>query len=85
MRTIRAAAMVLVTLAAATLLGTSSGLAQNARWCIELPADMGGTDCMYNTYEQCMAARSGIGGFCFRNPLYEERSRPQRRHRRRRN
>jgi tetratricopeptide (TPR) repeat protein len=31
----------------------------------------GGNNCGFNTYEQCMAAISGIGGFCNRSPYAE--------------
>jgi len=30
----------------------------------------GGTNCYFSTYQQCMAALSGNGGYCDRNPMY---------------
>jgi hypothetical protein len=31
------------------------------------------TSCYYQTYEQCMATVSGIGGHCYQNPAYRPR------------
>lgn len=45
--------------------------AQNYPWCAEYGTDMGGSrNCGFSTYEQCMAALSGNGGFCNRNSQY---------------
>jgi hypothetical protein len=39
----------------------------------------GGRNCGFDTYDQCMAARNGIGGFCERNLFYQgEPERPVR-------
>jgi hypothetical protein len=41
-------------------------------WCAEYgtKGDGGGTNCYFATYQQCMAAISGNGGFCRRNLFY---------------
>jgi hypothetical protein len=33
---------------------------------------MGARNCGFSTWEQCQANVSGIGGFCDRNPYYQE-------------
>ena len=30
-----------------------------------------GSNCYFSTWEQCRAAASGSGGYCYRNPWYE--------------
>jgi len=55
--------------------GSSAATAQKVDpypWCAEYgtgSAD-GGTNCYFMTYEQCMAALSGNGGFCRHNLFY---------------
>jgi len=45
--------------------------AQNYPWCAYYSGrGGGGTNCGFTTYEQCMAALSGMGGFCDRNTQY---------------
>jgi Protein of unknown function (DUF3551) len=45
--------------------------AQNYPWCADYGGKMGGSsNCGFSTYEQCMAALSGNGGFCNRNTQY---------------
>jgi hypothetical protein len=45
--------------------------AQNYPWCAYYGEDMGGSsNCGFATFEQCMAALSGNGGFCNRNTQY---------------
>ena len=50
----------------------SGAQAQNYPWCaVYGGADTGGgTNCGFVTFEQCMATRSGMGGFCERNTQY---------------
>jgi len=44
---------------------------QNYPWCADYGGKMGGSsNCGFSTYEQCMAALSGNGGFCNRNTQY---------------
>jgi hypothetical protein len=46
------------------------------RWCAQYAGgDMGGggTSCFFITWEQCMAAVSGVGGFCEPNQFYDGR------------
>ena len=45
------------------------------RWCAEYSGgDFGGsTSCYFVTREQCMAAVSGVGGFCRINPFFDGR------------
>lgn len=46
--------------------------AQNYPWCAQyaMGEDGGGTNCGFDTYEQCMATLGGMGGFCNRNTQY---------------
>src|SRR5262245_41532140 len=60
-------------LAIATVLGTAilllpqgSANAQAARWCA-VYSNGAGTNCGFNTYRQCRADISGVGGYCRRN------------------
>lgn len=57
-------------LCGAALSGTSAH-AQNYPWCAQYGGKMGGGEnCGFSTYDQCMAALSGNGGFCNRNTQY---------------
>lgn len=57
--------------AAATVLSWAprpSEAAYNRAWCAKY-ADYGGiTSCAFDTYRQCLATLSGIGGSCVENP-----------------
>ena len=47
--------------------------AQNYPWCAYYGgggAGGGGTNCGFSTWNQCMAAISGNGGYCGENPMY---------------
>jgi hypothetical protein len=44
--------------------------AQNYPWCAYYGTP-GGTNCGFTTYQQCMAALSGNGGFCNQNTQYQ--------------
>jgi hypothetical protein len=63
------AALVLGAVLAFAAADANNGLkAQNeAAWCA---ADPDAVSCGYYTYQQCMAAISGIGGYCHRNPKF---------------
>ena len=37
----------------------------------------GGRNCGFDTYEQCLAAKSGIGGFCEQNLFYQNEPAPR--------
>jgi len=54
--------------AAFMLLTLPGGKAGAAAFCAYSGGDVGGEDCSYNTWEQCRATISGLGGFCMRNP-----------------
>lgn len=72
----------LAALATVMLLATAPAQAINEYpWCAYYgSADVGATNCGFSTRAQCMAAISGVGGFCQTNPRYEEprRSKPRR-------
>jgi hypothetical protein len=72
MRTFAMASILLTTLA----LGTDAASA--APWCTEAVKG-GGTNCGFYSFQQCMAAISGNGGFCtqnqFENPYWGGRAR----------
>src|SRR5215510_5448482 len=64
MRTIPIVAIIF----AAFLLSSVEGNA--APWCANYGgARGGGSNCGFHTFEQCLAAKSGNGGFCDRNPF----------------
>jgi hypothetical protein len=48
----------------------SAALAQRrpAPWCAYEGGQVGGWDCAYYTFEQCMATARGLGGQCQPNP-----------------
>jgi hypothetical protein len=39
-------------------------------WCTEYGGRGGATNCYFSTWDQCRAAASGNGGYCYRNPFY---------------
>jgi Protein of unknown function (DUF3551) len=39
-------------------------------WCAQYGGDRGGRNCGFWTYEQCMAALMGNGGYCIANAMY---------------
>ena len=40
-------------------------------WCTDYGGGRGGgTNCYFSTWDQCRAAASGNGGYCYRNPFY---------------
>jgi hypothetical protein len=60
-------------LAAAAIAGgcATPARAQNYPWCLMSSAYEGASVCSYTTYDQCMATRLGIGGFCQSNPQFQ--------------
>lgn len=62
----------------------SAGGRPPAPWCAALGGYIGGFDCGYHTFDQCMATARGLGGYCTPNPaaLYAPRAQPRRRPRR---
>jgi hypothetical protein len=69
-----AAGAVVVVLAVA---GQSSpASATEYKWCAQYGGSgQGGRNCGFNSFSQCMATVSGIGGFCERNQFYGRRGR----------
>ncbi len=59
--------------AVAFVLGTPAA-AKGPPWCAAYRT--GATNCGFNTYEQCLAAISGIGGYCNRNYIDGEPDKP---------
>jgi hypothetical protein len=55
------------------------GAHADGTWCAQYGSP-GGTNCGFYSFEQCQAALSGNGGFCYRNPWVGDSS--QRRSRR---
>ena len=53
-------------IAIAVLVAIAPSSAQSALWCAAYRN--GGNNCGFNSFEQCMATVSGIGGFCNRSP-----------------
>jgi Protein of unknown function (DUF3551) len=53
-------------------------------WCAQYGNGNGGTNCGFYSFAQCEAARSGNGGFCFRNAASSQGSvrQPRARYRR---
>jgi hypothetical protein len=60
-----------LTLITAMTIGTSAQ-AQNYPWCAQYGTGMGGMNCGFVSFAQCMATVSGIGGFCMQNNTYQQ-------------
>ena len=62
----------------------SSAQAQNYPWCAVYGGGRGGggQNCGFSTFEQCMAALSGQGGFCNRNTQFVPPAGPRAHYRR---
>jgi hypothetical protein len=60
---------------AAVIADTSPGEARTFPWCAHYGRGLGGTNCGFVSHQQCMAAVSGNGGFCNRNPAYHRNRR----------
>jgi hypothetical protein len=61
-------------------LGTPAS-AQNYPWCAQYGTGMGGMNCGFVSFAQCMATVRGIGGFCVVNTQYQPPAGPRPRHR----
>jgi Protein of unknown function (DUF3551) len=62
---IRAVVTAAVLVASAMLVPLGSAHGQGGKWCAEYNYGEGGaTNCGFNSYQQCRAAISGIGGSC---------------------
>jgi hypothetical protein len=64
MRTIALVSITLATLSTSTI-----GARAEGSWCANY-GGTGGTNCGFYSSQQCMAAISGNGGFCFQNGFY---------------
>jgi hypothetical protein len=51
-------------------------------WCAQYGGGSGGTNCGFYSFQQCMAAISGNGGFCRQNGFYGYQGYPRTRTRR---
>jgi hypothetical protein len=78
----RALAAVAALLASLLLLGNTARA--DGTWCAQYGNGNGGTNCGFYSFAQCEAARSGNGGFCFRNAASSHGSVKQQRSRYRR-
>jgi len=58
------------TLAFLCLAGPSVSNADGAAWCAHYGFDLGGTNCGFVSYGQCMASLTGNGGYCSPNAQY---------------
>jgi hypothetical protein len=78
----RVLAAVAALLAGLLLLGNTARA--DGTWCAQYGNGHGGTNCGFYSFAQCEAARSGNGGFCFRNQAssYGSVKQPRSRHRR---
>ncbi len=47
-------------------------------WCAQYSTKGGARNCGFNTWEQCRATVSGVGGYCERNPMYRPVIEPRR-------
>jgi Protein of unknown function (DUF3551) len=67
-----------VIIAATILMLASFADAAHAEWCAVYR--VGGTNCGFQTFQQCMATVAGIGGFCngSSSPSVRQSTRPQR-------
>jgi hypothetical protein len=68
MRTIVA---VVAAAAALMLLAPHAGNARDYPWCANYNDKYGARNCGFDTWEQCLATVSGIGGFCNQNPSFQ--------------
>jgi hypothetical protein len=66
----------------AALFLSAVGAHADGTWCAHYGGRSGGTNCGFYSFSQCMAALSGNGGMCQRNPFSAYAADPQRRYRR---
>jgi hypothetical protein len=81
--------LVAITFAALSL--STIGARADGTWCARYGTGFGGANCGFNSFQQCMATLSGIGGFCQPNTFstygsagsaYGSAREPRRRYRR---
>jgi Protein of unknown function (DUF3551) len=76
-RPIAPTALFAMSLFAAAIAGLPArAVAQNYPWCLISSAYDGGENCGFSTFDQCMASRLGIGGFCQINNQYRPAAAP---------
>jgi hypothetical protein len=61
---------VTLAVAFALLVLADTASAQNYPWCAQYGWRDGGRNCGFSTWQQCMAAVSGVGGYCEPNAMY---------------
>jgi hypothetical protein len=61
----------------AGLLLSSIGARADGTWCAHYGSNAG-TNCGFYSFQQCEAARSGNGGFCYQNPFSQSQGRNRR-------
>jgi len=59
---------------------SSLGAHADGTWCAQYSGRGGATNCGFYSFDQCQAARSGNGGFCYQNPFSAYGYAPQRRY-----
>jgi Protein of unknown function (DUF3551) len=74
----------LTALIVAVPLHTGSVHAQNYPWCAQYGGTFGGSNCGFTTLRQCRATVSGVGGYCYQNPMSAQVSQARRRYRQQR-
>jgi hypothetical protein len=57
----------LIALAFTALSLSTLGACAEGTWCARYSIQGGGNNCGFYSFQQCMAAVSGVGGFCQRN------------------
>lgn len=62
--------LVAAALAALPLLSPAPAQARQYRWCAYYSGRNESTNCGFDTYAQCRATISGVGGSCGQNPAY---------------
>jgi len=60
------------------VLGMSPQARADGPWCAHYGGGNGGNNCGFYSFNQCMAALSGNGGYCAQNPFYASRKRSHR-------
>jgi len=75
----KAAVPLVLALAVSAIAWASPAKAQTYPWCAVYGGIDGdnGTNCGFDTLQQCRATISGIGGWCQQNPLYQPREQPR--------
>jgi hypothetical protein len=58
----------LITFIALSLSTTAASAGAYGSWCANYGTGHSGTDCSFNSFEQCRATLSGLSGFCAPNP-----------------